>query len=364
MTVHGAKGLEARVVVLLDRAYESANRDQLLDLGLALPLWSPGEKHDCAAAAQARAARKILDEEESNRLLYVALTRAKDHLVVGHFTKKGATELSPNCWSSKVEAALRAGRYGLEESEQPYGPAMLWRDPDASPAKSEERASAPAAPAPIPAWLHARVAAEPEPAPPIRPSSALTAADGGAGRRERPFDAAARLRGVLVHALIERLPAVAPERRETAATAFIAARAAGLAEEARAGLISDALAVIADSRLAALFAPGALAEAPIAGTVAVGAAGLRVPVTGQIDRLAVTPDAVFFADFKTGARPPREGAPIPGVYLTQMALYRALLAGVYPGRRLRPFMVWTAGAAVRELDDAELDAALAQIAPV
>ena len=364
MTVHGAKGLEARVVVLVDRAYASANKDQLLDVGLALPLWSPSAKTDCALAAQARADRSALDDEESNRLLYVALTRAKDHLVVAHYTRKGAKELPAACWSARVEAALRAGRYGLEDSGQPYGQVMLWRDPELTEPEAEEKPAASPQVWPLPGWLTQRVAPEPEPAPPIRPSSALTAADQRSTARERPYDATARLRGVLIHALIERLPNVAADRREAAAEAFVAARAAGLGEEERAALIRDALAVIADPRLGPLFASGSLAEAPVAGMVAIGEAGIRVPVTGQIDRLAVTEDEVLFADFKTSARPPRDGAPLPQSYLTQMALYRELLSSIYPGRRLRAFMVWTAGPKVREIDEADLRAALLGINPV
>ncbi len=364
MTVHGAKGLEARVVVLVDRAYETPNSDALLDVGLPLPLWSPSAKSDCALAAEARAARKALDDEESNRLLYVALTRAKDHLVVAHYTKKGAKELPASCWSARVEAALRAGAYGLVDGEQPYGDVMLWRDPALTEPDEVEKAAEPAQAWPLPGWLTRRAAPEPEPAPPIRPSSALTAADQSAPARERPFDAGARLRGVLVHALIERLPAIAADRREAAARAFVGARAAGLTPEQREAVVRDGLAVIADPRLAPLFAAGALAEAPIAGEVAVGEEARPVPVTGQIDRLAIHDDTVLFADFKTSARPPRDDAPLPQGWITQMALYRELLAGIYPDTRLRAFMVWTAGPKVREIPDDDLRAALRAINPL
>ena len=197
-------------------------------MGLPLPVWSPSAKGDCAVAAEARADRAALDDEESNRLLYVALTRAKDHLVVAHFTRKGAKELPAGCWSARVEAALRAGVHGLEDSEQPYGDVMIWRDPSLTEPEAEGRPAAPPQAWPLPAWLGERVSPEPEPAPPIRPSSALTAADqrsGGARAALRCFRPPAR---VLIHSLIERLPNVVADRREAAAGAFIAARAAGL----------------------------------------------------------------------------------------------------------------------------------------
>ena len=55
------------------------------------------------------------------------------------------------------------------------------------------------------------------------------------------------------------------------------------------------------------------------------------------------------ADFKTTARPPREGEPPPRSYVAQLALYRLLLREIYPGKRVRAFLVWTAGPVIHEL---------------
>lgn len=364
MTIHGAKGLEAPVVVLVDPAYAIPDGSPgLFDVGAPAPVWSPSAKADCRAAALAREESRARQEEERNRLLYVALTRAADHLVIAPFARKGAKEFGKESWGARIEAALSGGGLGLAPVSLPYGDAMLWRDPDAPARPRAMKAPPPASAWEVPAWLDRPAAPEPEPAPPIRPSSALTAADQPRRPRERPFDAIARLRGVLVHALLERLPGVARDRRRAAAEAFVAARAGGLSQQMRERIVADALAVIDDPRLAALFSPGSLAEAPVAGEVALGEAGARAPVAGQIDRLAVTEEAVFFADFKTGARPPADGAPRPG-QLTQMALYGALLSAIYPGRAVRGYLVWTAGPLVTEIPQAALEAALRDITPV
>ncbi|WP_029029502.1 double-strand break repair helicase AddA [Salinarimonas rosea] len=382
MTVHGAKGLEAPAVVVLDDAGAQAGRlSPLVALAVSrdetLPVWSPGKDLDCDALGEAREAARLRAAEEANRLLYVALTRAESHLVVAPYINRTDRDAPETAWSTMANVAL-AGTPGPVETDLPYvSGALVWREnhaPPAAPARahgpagdssdvrSDER-DARAQDDPPPAWLFAPAADEREAAPPLRPSNALSAADRRPRAADKPFVAAARLRGTLIHALIERLPALAEPQREAAARAFVAARAPGLAPEARARIVADACAVIADPALAALFAPEALAEAPIAGRVVLPN-GEEIAVAGQLDRLAVGADAVAFADFKTTARPPAADAPVPRGTLVQMGLYAALLARAFPGRRVEARLVWTAGPLVRTLGRAELaaglDAAVAQ----
>jgi ATP-dependent helicase/nuclease subunit A len=84
-------------------------------------------------------------------------------------------------------------------------------------------------------------------------------------------------------------------------------------------------------------------------------------VSGQIDRLAVREDEVLVADFKTTARAPRPGQPPPQSYVAQLALYRMLLGEIYPGKRIRTFLVWTAGPVIHELMEPDLESALTLI---
>jgi ATP-dependent helicase/nuclease subunit A len=113
--------------------------------------------------------------------------------------------------------------------------------------------------------------------------------------------------------------------------------------------------VLNDDRFAALFAPGSRAEVPIVGSVTI--AGETVAVSGQVDRLVVTQDAVLIADFKTG----RNTAQRFGGYAKQLAQYRALLQEIYPGRTVRAALVWTEVPDLMELSADDLDAALARV---
>ena len=353
MTVHGAKGLEAPLVVLIDGCEPLGRNDPALlpmeAQGLP-PVWTAGRTQDCAASAAAREALHARAREEHNRLLYVAMTRAADHLVIAPY--RGATRESEASWCEMVRIGLERGLGAGEAREMAYGPATLWRYGEPLASATSARADAQPAAA-MPDWLEKPVAPEHDPPPPLSPS-ALSAADPRpeSGARER--NAEARRRGILVHTLLEHLPRLAPETRDEAAARFAAARAPGMAEDSRAALVRSCLDLIAQPDLAPLFTEGARAEVSLSGTVTIE--GASRPVFGRIDRLAITADTVTFCDFKTG-RPPGRDAPIPPAEAAQMALYAALLREIHD-RRIVPLLVWTSGPVLRRLSEAEMDEAL------
>jgi ATP-dependent helicase/nuclease subunit A len=84
-------------------------------------------------------------------------------------------------------------------------------------------------------------------------------------------------------------------------------------------------------------------------------------VSGQIDRLVVTPEEVLIVDFKTNQTPPRTAAEAPEAYVRQLTLYRALLGKLYPQRRLRAALLWTETTELMEISAHALDAELASL---
>jgi ATP-dependent helicase/nuclease subunit A len=167
-------------------------------------------------------------------------------------------------------------------------------------------------------------------------------------------------RGTLVHRLLQSLPDIATERRRGAALAYLARNADGWTEAERQALAESTLTLIADERFAPVFAPGSRAEVSIVGRLE-RPGGRPVLVSGQIDRLVVTENEVLIVDFKTNHAPPGRPDEAPRGYVRQLALYRAVLAKLYPQRVVRTALLWTESAELMEISTPALEAERASI---
>ncbi len=272
MTTHGAKGLEAPVVILADTAGAPDTREQsgIIVNGDEV-FWSPRKDADDGATAAARAAVTLAAEREQARLLYVAMTRARDRLIVCGAALGNLKEgRAASSWHAYAEDGLR--RLEAIECDTPFGKGLRWGA--SINAKAKERAGERAAP--LPAWLF-------EPAPQEGPAP-RTLAPSRLKPDEAPVFFRARCgtqrfkRGRLIHGLLERLPDMAPKTREQAARTWLKGR--GIEGKAAKALADEALAVIAHPDFAGAFAPGSRAEVPIVG---VTPSGQRI--AGAIDRL-------------------------------------------------------------------------------
>jgi ATP-dependent helicase/nuclease subunit A len=352
MTVHGAKGLEADIVILPDTTSlpdPPGKRGDLLytDKGVIYPVT---DSEAPAAVKVAKAAAAVEALKEHRRLLYVALTRAKDFLYVCGFENKNGVK--PGSW---YELAQRAAQSIGKSIVQ--GDATLRAIGDARLETAPPSATPEAVPIALPDW--AVTVPGPEHATPrlIRPSDAAGLEEPGVISPAGPKAAARFRRGQLVHTLLARLPDVAPVSRRDIALAFLAARDVPRGEAV--ALADETLAVISDPRFAEAFAPTARAEVAIVADLPELGPGARA--SGRIDRLAVSQTEVSAVDFKTNRPPPQREEDVPALYRAQMALYRAALKKVFPGRRIACALIWTEGPRLMELSDTLLDAETAHI---
>jgi ATP-dependent helicase/nuclease subunit A len=379
MTVHGAKGLEADIVLLVDTGaapVHAAHDPAVLALAddresdRPSPLvWMRSRK---AMPDKVKARVDYLRErarEEYRRLLYVAMTRARDRLYVCGTRKKLKDDRPQSewTWQELVRDALEPECTPIEAADGTLE-ALEWRSATAkAPIQRKARSAEGVALAPPPAWLRGN--ASPAPLPPRRlaPSAALEIAgeDPSAGRRDlferiAGENGAALARGRLVHRLLQSLPDHPLETRREVGTRYLAAFAGDWLETDRARLLDEVLKILVDPGFAAVFAPGSRAEVEIAGIIR--AAGGEAALSGRIDRLAVTPEIVLIVDYKTNRPAPERLEDVAPAYVAQLSLYRAVLQRLYPRKPVAAAILWTDRPALMEIPSWTLDAALARIA--
>jgi ATP-dependent helicase/nuclease subunit A len=354
MTVHGSKGLEADIVILPDTttlAQGAGRHGEFLfrDNGdVVFPL-----SNDDAPAA-VRAAKAEADEaamRERRRLLYVALTRAKDRLIVcGFENSKGVAEGS---WYDLTRrAAQKMGAEVIEGEEKSF----VIGDADTEAFTGQDHKPADAIT--LEDWMR-------KAAPKERVNPRLIRASDAAGLEEpatlSPLggNGAKRFqRGNLIHALLARLPEIAPDRQREAALRYL--RLNTIADDEARQMTDETLAVMHDPAFAAVFAPGSRAEVALVADLS-AELGEGARLNGRIDRLAITENEVLIVDFKTNRPPPATAEQVSTVYKAQMALYKTALSKVFPGRRIACALVWTDTAALMPLPDAMLEAEIGHI---
>lgn len=361
MTVHGAKGLQAPIVILPDTVSLPKAESGLLwvehpETLLKIPVFCPRVELRVEALKAHQERLRQAQIEEYNRLLYVALTRAEDEILV--CGAKGERKIPDNCWYEAVMAGFtRLGAWQQADGSLIYDCPQI-APPDGVSKMAEKKA------AKLPAWVGG--APNWQAVPPVKdqtqperitPSRAveetsraalavspLAGAQAPASRR-----AASMARGTAVHALLQHLPGLPAAAQAQAALAYVSAQPTLAPEGAQ--ICAAVLKILHDPALAPLFGKDSGAEIPLAGVVA------GREISGVADRVFVGAKDVIIADYKTDRKPPASAAQIPEKYIFQMAAYRSVLRQIYPEKEVRCVLVWTEAALSMSVPDALLDKA-------
>ncbi|HEY1613962.1 MAG TPA: double-strand break repair helicase AddA [Rhizomicrobium sp.] len=352
MTVHGAKGLEADIVVLPDTTTlpdgGSRHAALLYDDDAAFFPVSGNAAPDCVTAVKEAAKADAL--REHRRLLYVALTRARDQLHICGF--EGAHGVKDGSWYALMAPVAKA--LGIAVKQEGEDELCVIGEAGMEETAKEDDVAIEIS---LPGW--ARTIPRNENVRPrlIRPSEA---ADQAEPTRLSPLaggGAKAFQRGNLLHTLLAHLPDLPHDARARAASRYLAQQ--DVDEGARQALVAEAMAVLDHSDFAAAFSPRSRAETAIVAELPELGDGARV--NGRLDRIAVTETRVLAVDFKSNRPAPRDLASVPQLYLSQMALYRAALAKIFPDKTIDCALVWTETPRLMPLPAELLDAELARI---
>ncbi len=359
MTVHGAKGLEANIVILADTCSSKGAPPvpvYFLDDGSGapdIPVWAVKGTGGLQPVADAKDDIKAADRRELGRLLYVAMTRARDRLYVAGFHNGS---LPASSWYATIHGALLPT---LQEA-QDFAGRPVWRTGPWQASSAPALKAAEAGGDRLPSWLAAPAPAG-QPHPILSPSKIMEAVKTGPvpfARASETDRAAAQARGTLIHRLLEVLPALPVEHRVKAAALVAAAFSGELDAPLREDAARHVLALVATEA----FAPQGgcvLPEAGIAVTVH-GAKGEPIAsILGQADRIDLCEDAAAIVDYKSGSLP--ADGPAKPAHLAQLACYRLALQRLYPQAGVRAAIFDTGSGAVKEAPAQDLDAVLKQV---
>ncbi len=351
MTVHGAKGLEAPVVILADIAADPENAgdwnrgiDFPMGGDMHLPLLpvkksERGERlDDIAGKAEKR------DRQEHFRLLYVAMTRAAEHLVLASsLGTRSKGETAEHSWYNSLETGMKA--LGCEWDSDPLWGATMRYSADGAFKREKSKESAADTIFEMPKWMFSSAPAEEIPPRPLAPSNLDDDLYGDA-----PASAAlkaAALRGKLLHALFEQYAGDDIGAFQTAALDWLGRNNPKRNFDHQIA-VAEVIAVMQNTDWAELFSNAARAEVPLAALV-----GTTV-ITGRVDRLLVEDHRVRLIDFKTGRSVPQTEAAVPKPILRQMAHYVAALESIFAPRKVEAALLYTSGPTMIELSEQAL----------
>ncbi|MEL6518431.1 MAG: double-strand break repair helicase AddA [Pseudomonadota bacterium] len=340
MTVHGAKGLEAPVVVLPDTLRARAGgRDAVVVDGDGAAHWKPSADATPAALAPTLAQAAEAETRERQRLLYVAMTRAESWLIV---CGAGDEEKTDGTWYGTVEAGLSRLDAGALETPTGTGRRFARGDWPADQGRGGVQDTGQHSDLPRSAT---RPADPPDPTPRTVSPSALGGAKALPGDAGADEETALR-RGRQMHLLLEHLPLIPADARAEFAEELLAFGEDAAPREAARAMAAEVSALLDAPALSHLFEPEALAEVHITATLP-ELQGRRVH--GAIDRLLIGDTRILAVDFKTNAVVPDTPATVPDGLLRQMGAYRAALMQIYPGRDVNTAILWTRAAALMPL---------------
>ncbi len=346
MTVHGSKGLEAPVVILPDTAKRAIRIDDSV-FSNEMPMWAPPTADTPAQVQSARVQARARQEEERQRLLYVAMTRAEQWLIVcaAGDTGKG------DSWYDQIGAAMQ--RTGAVPLNTELGVGLRLESGDWGMLAAGPTAPVQPATRDLPAWAKSRSAPAQKAKPTLSPSD-LGGGKAMPGEHAGWDETASKARGTAIHLLLEHLPNHAQKDWPEIAERLLPNTEALAFSAEIEPVYDEAVRVLTQPELAPVFAPDTLAEVPLCAPVD----GFAQPFSGIIDRLLIDSDRILAVDFKSNLLVPTKPEDTPEGVLRQQGAYAAMLQSIYPDHRVETAILWTRTATLMPLPKTAITQAL------
>lgn len=379
MTVHGAKGLEADIVFLPDTcSSKSASQSESL-LKIKEPntpetpanknltsttLWSLPNKSHLKPIKDARSAIGVDASSEQMRLLYVAMTRARDRLYICGF--EGTRGRSNDCWYNLIDDGL--AEHLVEVTQSDGSIVRQFNSGDQTNVKEEsKKESVNSSEVELPEWAKNRAVTEPVRTIPVAPSNVIPYETPEDDEDKLPVEPALMsprtmgddgrfIRGRLVHTLLEYLPDIAKEDRQKAAETLAKHYGRDLRKAHLNSIIDETMAILNNPDYQDLFGEGSKAEVSIIAKITPKKTGSTpILLQGQIDRLVVRENEILIIDYKSNRPSPRNVEDVAEAYQAQLAAYRIALRDIYPNHTLKTALLWTDGPYLMEIPNEMLD---------
>ena len=374
MTVHGAKGLEAPVVFLPDTCrspVKSANLHSPISFSPAgNVLWQPSKKLISKVGKEIGDKERALESAEHKRLLYVALTRARDRLYVTGFLPANRN-LPEACWYSLIEEGIKLDGHALPDGAgwqigdaSAVGEKIALDEEGVVHSEAPNAEDLPTTRVPFPSWVNQAAKRESIINIPLSPSGYFHQRRGPKDPLPKRSDKTptqdikARHRGTIIHLLLEGLAGLESENYETTARQFLTHYPDMEVEHEQ--IISEVIKLLENPDLQMLFGPHSRAEVPIGGRVLMPGGDQQL-FSGRIDRYVELPEAILIADYKTTRHPPSPDEPIETDIAVQLEIYRKLVTAASPNKEVRCAIVWTTGPYHRAVTSEELETAWKKI---
>ena len=361
MTVHASKGLESPIVFMPDTT--SLPKAQTSDDGLiwmedTIPLWSPTAQNDTLSVKTYKEIASKITLDEYYRLLYVAMTRAEDRLIVCGTLNNNETISRDKSWYNC--ALIGMNRINAVEKEWPHDPEFQTPDDEGKylvfsteqsvEPKPEKEKYKPNTISDLPHWVLQPLLKEQHPPRILKPSqddSQPMPVHSPLYQHDNSFRYE---RGLLTHSLLQYLPELQQEIRKDAGLSYLNQQAPRIPSAVVNSILEESLAIINSKEFSMFFGEGSMSEVSVTGTVTNSNGKIDI-ISGQIDRMLIGDETIWIIDFKSNRPPPKDPKDVPPQYRKQLSAYKTLIQDIYPKHNIRCALLWTDGPFMTELDN-------------